>query len=271
MKSVKISTGSDDLNNVFDIDDIHTELLLLLKYFNEFCTENNIKYSLHGGTLLGAVREKGFIPWDDDVDITLTRSEYKKLRSLMQNDMKSDLKFKEFDAQKPMLWLCRKGRPKVWADIFIYDYISDNLIKKKLKIALMAFFLGLMKTKKTMEITKKGEFKGWKFRLIYILYIIGKLFPVKYKVQTLNYIAENLLIGDKKFVFRSNDQYAALKIILPKQVMDKYEYINFEDTKLMISMMYDEILTASYGDDYMIPKKVSENELNAHGIFRNDI
>ena len=53
--------------------ELHKEMLLLLKRFDELCTANDIKYSLHAGTLLGAVREKGFIPWDDDIDVTVTR------------------------------------------------------------------------------------------------------------------------------------------------------------------------------------------------------
>ena len=69
----------------FDLAVIHEELLILLQRLHEICLENDIRYSLHGGTLLGAVREKGFIPWDDDADITLTRGEFEKLRKVLRN------------------------------------------------------------------------------------------------------------------------------------------------------------------------------------------
>ena len=70
---------------------IHKDMLMLLKKFHKVCSENNIKYSLHGGTLLGAIREKGFIPWDDDIDISITRAEYEKLRKVMERGNKYGL------------------------------------------------------------------------------------------------------------------------------------------------------------------------------------
>ena len=65
------------------MEEIHQDILILLKKFHKLCVDNNIKYSLHGGTLLGAIREKGFIPWDDDADITMTRENYEKLREIL--------------------------------------------------------------------------------------------------------------------------------------------------------------------------------------------
>lgn len=58
-----------DVNNEYGTLEVQKYLLEVMKYVDTFCREHNIKYSLDAGTLLGAVRHKGFIPWDDDIDI----------------------------------------------------------------------------------------------------------------------------------------------------------------------------------------------------------
>ena len=58
------------------IQEIQQVTLEILKDVHEFCVDNNIRYSLSGGTLLGAIRHNGFIPWDDDADIQLPRPDY---------------------------------------------------------------------------------------------------------------------------------------------------------------------------------------------------
>ncbi|EAH5218286.1 phosphorylcholine transferase LicD, partial [Campylobacter upsaliensis] len=60
------------------LDEYKKALLHLLDYFDAFCKKHQISYSLGGGTLIGAVRHKGFIPWDDDIDIYMYHSEYEK-------------------------------------------------------------------------------------------------------------------------------------------------------------------------------------------------
>ncbi|MBQ3202442.1 MAG: LicD family protein [Clostridia bacterium] len=62
-------------------------LLTLLKEFDSICKKNNITYFLEGGSLLGAVRHKGFLPWDDDIDLCITRSEFKKLLTVIDQDL----------------------------------------------------------------------------------------------------------------------------------------------------------------------------------------
>ena len=61
------------------IQEIQSKLLEILLYFQEFCQENGLGFVLAGGTCLGAVRHKGFIPWDDDVDVFMLRDDYEKL------------------------------------------------------------------------------------------------------------------------------------------------------------------------------------------------
>ena len=64
------------------VSDIQKKMLEILVYFHEFCQEHGLKYVLAGGTCLGAIRHKGFIPWDDDVDVLMLREDYEKLQGL---------------------------------------------------------------------------------------------------------------------------------------------------------------------------------------------
>ncbi len=68
------------------IRDIQNKMLDILIYFDKFCKENGLKYTLCGGTALGAVRHKGFIPWDDDVDVFMLREDYEKLQGLWEKN-----------------------------------------------------------------------------------------------------------------------------------------------------------------------------------------
>lgn len=61
-----------------DINEVHQLLLEVMVEFHNFCEAHNIKYYMIGGTLLGAVRHKGFIPWDDDMDVGMLREDYEK-------------------------------------------------------------------------------------------------------------------------------------------------------------------------------------------------
>ena len=80
-----------------NLEELHKSLLEILDDFDTFCKESNIEYSLAYGTLLGAVRHKGFIPWDDDLDVMMTRENYNKFLSLFKNDEKYTLQKEQVD------------------------------------------------------------------------------------------------------------------------------------------------------------------------------
>ena len=73
-------------SNKKNVKEVQARLLEMLKFFHRYCTENNLRYYLIGGSMLGAVRHKGFIPWDDDIDIGMPREDYNKLATIYENN-----------------------------------------------------------------------------------------------------------------------------------------------------------------------------------------
>ena len=253
----------------YSVDEIQEELLILLRQFHDICIKNGIKYSLYAGTLIGAVREKGFIEWDDDVDISFTRAEYNKFREVITKvDLGDEFRFSEFDNAFPQLWMKRPGRCAVWLDFFIYDFITANKLGQKVKFALIAFYLGIMKNKQTMILTKeRGLYTGLKYAVVYCLYLLGKPFSARFKARQADKFRQSLK-GDCSLIHRSNDRYIGIAQVHPKSVMEEYMMTPFEDTELMITKDYHRILVASYDENYMTPKKPSGGEGTVHNSAR---
>ena len=77
------------MKKITTIEEMHSIELGILAAFDDFCRNNNLKYSLSYGTLIGAIRHNGFIPWDDDVDVWMPRDDYNKLLRLYENNGKN--------------------------------------------------------------------------------------------------------------------------------------------------------------------------------------
>ena len=129
------------MNQKPTVKEIQEEILILLSELDRVCRKNNIKYSLHGGTLLGAVRENGFIPWDDDADITMMREEYNRLIECFNKESKDFMLIESF------LHMPRIVRRKfeedtvfAWIDIMIYDSITEKNIPQKIKFGMILAF-----------------------------------------------------------------------------------------------------------------------------------
>ena len=84
-----------------DLKEIQKIGLNTLKFIDKVCKENDIKYSLCAGTALGAIRHKGFIPWDDDIDIMMTRENYDKFLNIMDNLQDKNYKCLHFGKKFP--------------------------------------------------------------------------------------------------------------------------------------------------------------------------
>jgi phosphorylcholine metabolism protein LicD len=247
-----------------DLAEVKKELLVLAEKFNHFCVENDIKYSVHGGTMLGAVREKGFIAWDDDIDVTFLRSEYTKFEEAAKKTPIEGTVL-SLTGLYPRLIMKREDRPVVWIDIFIYDYITENSLLRKYKMTRLKIFNLMFRDPGTLEFTKENSGSN-KLRYSIISAIVRygskadrqKLLKKAYKVMV-------SFPGEKKSLCRTNDTVIGMPKLVPGDAMDRYEMIPFEDIELMISSDWDKILTSSYGKDYMTPRKTTVDQ--QHNAF----
>ena len=77
------------MKKIDNIEELHKILLDIAKYFHQICVDNDIPYYMLGGTMLGAVRHKGFIPWDDDMDFGVERKYFEKLETILEERVDS--------------------------------------------------------------------------------------------------------------------------------------------------------------------------------------
>ena len=246
-----------------DIDTIHCELLVLLRFFHDLCIKNDIKYSLHGGTLLGAIREKGFIKWDDDADITMDRNNYDKFIGLMKTtDLPKGFAFIDND-RYPQFAMKRDERPVVWTDIFVYDYISDKPIEQKLKMAGTKLFILTTRRLSDQKMSNKnGLYKGFSKIAINTIVFLSQVIPYRTRLNQARWFMKKFP-GEKESVHRSNDTRVGSSLILPAGINDQYEMVDFEGVELMIVKDFETVLTSSYGSDYMTPRKDKPDEMHS--------
>ena len=125
------------LNEIKEIE------LAILKQFDQYCKNNNLKYYLVGGTLLGAIRHKGFIPWDDDIDVCMSRPDYERfINGITKNSMGPNLqicefRFNNFDAPFCKIinintmvinkFVKNNENSKLWIDIVPVDGLPEDI------------------------------------------------------------------------------------------------------------------------------------------------
>lgn len=240
-----------DTENKYGTQPIQRELLKLLKIFDTFCNEKGIKYSLAGGSLLGAIRHNGIIPWDDDLDIIADRNNYKRL---LQEIKKSD----QFYLTRS-IWiyrLCLKEnshldentRPTL--DLFVFDNVPDSSLVNGIKLTLIKVLQGMMKEEPAYE----------KYSFIYkicvfLTSLMGKLFPYKLKFDLYHWVSQ---IGNKKktkYVNCYNTMFVYLPLKYKNNLLEDLTRHSFDDIEASITAEYDHYLKNQYGDYMKMPKE----------------
>ncbi len=250
-----------------NLSPIQKVLLDTFKAFAKICKENNIRYYAASGTLLGAIRHKGFIPWDDDIDVFLLRNDYDKLLSLKESLKNTDYRVADFHDD---------GYPYPFAKF--YDSTKTFWEYKQFPF-IMGPFIDLFPLDESDDHNKEHEklnddIQGafWKYRksishqtwseilkdMITLngfegpVKLVKKLFYAPWKKHFYHQVEKY----DQEICSVKGNYYKPYwdvkHIQYPKEWFKKAISVPFEDTEMMVPNGYHEILTYIY-NDYMTP------------------
>ena len=235
-----------DDRNQYGTLQVQRQLVELLKRFDSLCVKHGINYSLSSGSLLGAIRHGGFIPWDDDVDVTVKRKDFETLVSAIGNDPDVGL--------SKILWLDRfrfssdAGRDSApTIDVFIWDNVPDSTFSRSLKYFAIVMAQGLFKGRPSPRIPLLKRMVMWPFSLI------GRVIPENRKIKLYEKVS---VMGNgrrTRFCGGYHDQFNALKFKYPASMMDSLERRMFEDIEVSVMADWDGYLKIVFGPDYMVP------------------
>lgn len=246
----------------------------VMDYIHKLCQKENINYSLAYGTLLGAVRHKGYIPWDDDVDISLKRDEYDKLYQavLRDNDPIYKVASWENDARYPYPFYRVYDARTVYennyiendidlgicVDVFPFDYYADvnkEMVKLDTYRRLSVYTLYGIHSKNA----------GLKNIIRYLLVLVFRLTRVKTWNKKMNLLSMQANDNDSIDYLMENKRTSTK---FEKTLLDKVMDSPFEDRTYKIPEASHQILSAIYGDDFMeippVEKRVKHDDFVAY-------
>lgn len=242
------------------MDFIHKKLLVIMDYVHNICVKESIEYSLAYGTMLGAARHKGFIPWDDDADIFMLRGDYEKFREAVTRYPSDELYFREHK-----YWIKKivfKERPTfngknlssdIALDIFILDELPATEKERRQQIFSLRKYQGMLSTECIFR--KDRTFKD-KVLLIGTR-IMGKFHSRKNLCIHYDNISKKYAGTGAEEYFNSNNSFRGITAVFKKEWLTETEDCPFEERVYKIFSAYQEMLSFRYGD-YMTPPPEAE-------------
>ena len=271
------STGGSSGHTLLSREEVHRELLRLLVRFDEFCRRHSLRYSLDFGTLLGAVRHRGFIPWDDDIGVSMPRPDLERLISL-SGDLDDDLRLLTLESAplafafpKLVNTTLRAQEPQyaghmdecLWIDIFPFDgvpaddaalrraWADAKRIHRRLIGSLLPDVGGM--GKRTVKHAVAFQMRNHDVRAETASVLSETLTPERYESSTR--VAPLLCLQRRAWS-------------LPKDAYEETVELEFEGHLFQACSCWHDELAGAYGGDYMTLPPVAERQTHSVSVWR---
>jgi len=252
----------------------------ILFEFADICKEQGFTYYLAMGTLLGAARHKGFIPWDDDIDVMMPRKDYDAFHFYFTENALKYPRLKLFTNRRsdyPYMitrlsntdYSCIFDNEDdyglgLFIDIYPLDGVgnSDKEATKRNKMSSIYSSMCWLSTRKKCKVERTTS--KLKLAIKYPAFIVSKLLGKQFFFTRLENMSEELKYDETKYIGCLVWGTASLKKYFPKEWFGIGKELIFEGRKLMVPNEYDKILKRIYGDYMILPP---ENQRKSHHFY----
>lgn len=245
------------MRKITDIQELRSIQMGILDDVHRFCEEQGLRYSLSSGTLIGAVRHKGYIPWDDDIDIYMPRGDYERFLQdycdqtghyRVLNPQKESHYYYTFakvvDLRTRMIEKETEGYEiGVYIDVFPVDYVTEDMQERERIFRLKRLLYKIRRCKISHSNPLRSRLAYWCYRSL----------PVT--VGMLNRWIEKIIVRKEptRTLCHMTEAGPAIKGCFPAKDMETYIDLPFEDRIYKAMVGYDDHLTRTYGDYMQLP------------------
>ncbi len=240
-------------------------LLEIMDEFDRVCRKNGIKYSMAFGTMLGAVRHKGFIPWDDDMDVFMDRENYLKFAAVAEKDLKKPFEFisitnnnkygippvpRVMKGNTTMIETCRyheKWHNGIFVDIFVYDNISDDPVEARKIRHKVDVYTNLLTWKNRGAIFEDATSFSGRIKKA-IKNIVCCVLPSSFFAKRIEKNKMRFMGTKTKNKCMHCYPFGDQMDLLEPAEFDSYVDLDFEGRKYMCISGYDHFLSLTYGN-----------------------
>ena len=261
------------------LSNVQQWILGVFEPIHAYLTRTGMEYYMLGGTLLGAVRHQGFIPWDDDIDIGIPRGQYEKFLREIKKELPEYMKVETYwnteshhyyfsrivDMRHSMkrLGSLEDRSENVWVDIFPLDGMPNNGLVRRIHMVRLLVFRALYHISCFEKVNLKRPNRPLSERIV-IRFVeltgFGRNLDTRKKLNQIDALLKRYPVDKSKYIVNFMGQYK-FREMFPKSMYGKGRLYPFEQYMLMGPEDYDGVLTQMYGD-YMTPPK--EADKNAH-------